>query len=207
MDQRRTIRLEPEPEPIPQPTPPRKSSRRISGKAIIIPSVTFLVGVVISVMSIVLYALSISGSVQPIVPVPPAQHGDIEVQVGTAYITHLVGRDLRSSGIGDVSHVVVTLAKGDQMTINGDDQVMFGFTRPFTIVVQPFVDACQLKVRVLRAELGGISITGFVAKFESQINQQLEGKSTNLPAGFIYCKTSVSTEPQGLHLTYSAKPV
>jgi len=205
MDQRRTIRLEPE--PIPQPTPPRKSSRRISGKAIIIPSVTFLLGVVIGVMSIVLYALSISGSVQPIVAIPPAQHGDIEVLVGTAYITHLVERDLRSSGIGDVSNVVVTLAKGDQMTINGDDQMVFGFTRPFTIVVQPFVDACQLKVRILRADLGGISITGFVAKFESQINQQLEGKSTNLPAGFIYCKTSVSTEPQGLHLTYSAKPV
>jgi hypothetical protein len=205
MDQRRTIRLEPE--PIPQPTPPRKSPRRISGKSIIIPSVTFLLGVVIGVMSIVLYALSISGSVQPIVPVPLAQHSDVEVQVGHAYITHLVERNLRSSGVGDVSNVVVTLAKGDQMTIHGDEQVMFGFTRPFTIVVQPFVDACQLKVRVLRADLSGISITGFVAKFESQINQQLEGKSTNLPAGFIYCKTSVSTEPQGLHLTYSAKPV
>src|SRR5437879_11981902 len=115
MDPRRTIRLEPE--PIPQPIPPRKSPRRISGKSIIIPSVTFLLGVVIGVMSIVLYALSISGSVQPIVPVPLAQHSDIEVQVGPASISHQVERNLRSSGLGAVSNVVATLAEGYPMTI------------------------------------------------------------------------------------------
>ncbi len=203
MDERHTIRLEPE--PVTNPLPPQKSTQRIS--TIIIPSVTFLLGAIFGVMSILLYALSISGTVQPLVPVPPPQSNAIKVQVGPIYLTQLVERDLRSSGMGNVSNVIVNLSQGDQMTINGDDQVIFGLTRPFTIVIQPLIDSCQLKVRVLHADLSGISITGFVSNFENQINQQLESKSPNLPAGFIYCKTSVSTDRQGLYLTYSAKPV
>jgi hypothetical protein len=205
MDERRTTRLEPE--PVTNPLPPQISPQRIPTRSIIIPSVTFLLGAIFGVLSIVLYALSISGTVQALVPVPPPQSSAIKVQVGPTYITQLVEKDLRSSGMGDVSNVVVNLSEGDQMTISGDDQIVFGLTRPFTIVIQPLIDACQLKVRVLRADLSGISITRFVSNFEGQINQQLESKSPNLPAGFIYCKTSVSTDRQGLYLTYSAKPV
>src|SRR2546426_677611 len=55
--------------------------------------------------------------------------------------------------------------------------------------------------------LSGIPITGFVSNFESQLNQQLESGPSNLPKGFVYCKTSVRTDPQGVYITISATPV
>ena len=129
------------------------------------------------------------------------------VQAGPAYITHLVDRGLRNSGMLNASHVLVTFERGDRMIITGDDQIAFGFSGHFTIVVQPLIASCGLKIHVLQANLAGIPVTGFVATFEDQVNQQLQSKPTTLPSGFVYCETSVRTDPQGLYLTISAKPV
>jgi len=107
----------------------------------------------------------------------------------------------------NASHVQVTFERGDRMIINGDDQIALGFTGHFTIVVQPLIASCRLKIHVLQANLAGIPITGFVAMFEDQVNQQLQSKPATLPSGFVYCETSVRTDPQGLYLTVSAKPV
>ena len=190
------------------PQPASQLPRRIQPwRHIIIPGITFLLGLVCGMIAILLFALSISGNGQVLTTPSPPGSSDIIVQVGPAYITHIVERDLRSSGLVNTQNVQVTLERGDQMTINGDERVLLGFTGHFTIVVQPLVDSCQLKMHVLHADIVGIRVTKFVANFESRTNQRLQNDSSNLPSGFEYCKTSVRTDPQGLYITYSAKPV
>jgi hypothetical protein len=173
----------------------------------VIPIVTFLLGIVVGVVAIVLYALSISGNGQVLSTPSPPQSSDLVIQVGPAYITHIVDTNLRAAGLVNASNVRVTLGGGDQMTIGGDYQLPFGLSRHFTVVLQPLIASCQLKVHVLQADLGSIPITVFVAAFEGQINAQIQSKPLNLPGGFEYCQTSVRTDPQGLYVTISAKPV
>src|SRR6266516_570281 len=184
--QRRTVELALE--------PAFQKPRRILLRRVVIPGITFLLGIVLGVLVIVLYALSISGNGQVLATPQPPNSSDIIVQVGPAYITHLVDKDLRASGLVNASNVQVMLERGDRMTISGDEKIAFGFTRHFTIVVQSLVASCRLKVHVLHADLGGIPITRFVAMFEDQINQQIQSQPTTLPAGFVYCETSVRTD-------------
>jgi len=189
---------------------PKSASRgplRLLAGRIVIPVVTFLLGIVVGVIAIVLYALSISGHGHVLSTPSSPQSSDLIVQVGPAYITHIVDSNLRAAGVVNASNVQVTLGHGDQMTISGDYQLIFGLSRHFTLVLQPLIASCQLKVHVLEADLGGIPITVFVASFENQINSQIQSKPLNLPAGFQYCETSVRTDPQGLYVTISAKPV
>jgi len=183
---------------------------------VIVPGVALVLGVGIGVVGLLLYALSLSTEGRVLVTPLPPPGGDIIVQVGTTYITRLLIKDLQSSDLpGSVENVRVMLADSDrihsaQMTIIGDEQIgVFGIgaTRPFTIVVQPFIRDCQLQVNVLHADFSGVTVTGFAATFEGQINQQLEVKPGGLPAGFQYCTTNVRTKPQALFLTYSATPI
>ena len=189
--------------------------RSPSGR-VIMPGIAFVLGLGVGVVALLLYALSLSTEGRVLVTPLPPPGGDIIVQVGPAYITRLVDRNLRNSGLpGNVENVRVSLADRDhihsaQMTITGDEKIGalgIGATRPFTIVVQPFLRACQLQVHVLHADFGGVTVTGFAATFEGQIDQQLEMKPGGLPAGFQYCATNVRTKPQGLFLTYSAMPI
>ncbi len=206
-----TVRLPPEVPPrSPRFARIRTRLRSRTGR-IILPSLTFLLGILIGVGAILLYALSIAGDGQILITSTSHEAGDIIVQVGPAYITHIVASDLQSSGLpGQVSNVKVTLARGDQITITGDDQFTLllgvGVTKHFTVVVQPLVNDCQLQMHVLHADLQGIAVTGFVANFEGQVNQQLQVKPTNLPKGFVYCATAVRTDPKEVFVTYSATP-
>lgn len=220
-----TIRLPPsqplQPQPVPppvrEPTPPRRRPARSrswlgsrTGR-IVLPSVALLLGILIGSGGLLLYALSIAGEGKVLVTPLPPSGADIVVQVGPAYITHLVDRNIRSSDLpGDVSNVRVQLARGDQMTITGDDQLgVLGVavTRHFTVVVQPAVGGCQLQMHILRADMGGIPVTGFVATFEGKINQDLKVNPDGLPKGFTYCTVAVRTDPKGMFVTYSAKPI
>src|SRR6266566_1791800 len=189
---------------------------RSRGGRVIVPGAALALGVGIGVVALLLYALSLSSEGRVLVTPLPPPGGDIIVQVGPAYITRLLDRDLRNSDLpGNVENVRVRLADSDhlhnaQMTITGDEQIStLGIvaTRPFTIVVQPFIRDCQLQVHVLHADFSGVTVTGFAATFEGQINQQLEVKPGGLPAGFQYCTTNVRTKPQALFLTYSATPI
>src|SRR6266550_1325610 len=155
---KRTVRLATE------PTPQKPRRRRIG--CFVIPGITFLLGILLGVTAIGLYVLSISAN-RTALPTPqPPQSSDIVVQAGPAYITHLVDRGLRSSGMLNASHVLVTFERGERMIITGDDQIALGFSGHFTIVVQPLIASCGLKIHVLQANLAGIPITGFVATFE-----------------------------------------
>jgi hypothetical protein len=175
---------------------------------IIIPLVALFLGIVVGVVSLLLYGLSGDGQA---LPVPGPGKTDISVVADKAFITSLITSKLRQSGLpGTVQNIQVDLAGGDQLTIDGDDgfNVMgIGFTKHFTVVVQPYISNCSLQIHVTHADLNSIPVTGFVSTFESIVNQQFQQKPTSLPQGFQYCATSVSTQPAGILLTYSAIPV
>jgi len=179
---------------------------------------TLIVGIALGVVGLLLYAFVFAAEGKALVTPLPPPGSDVVVQLGPAYITRLLGRDLSSvslPGGGHIENVRVKLADSDrthlaEITVTGDNQVsLFGIktTRQLTVIVQPFVNTCQLQVHVLHADVGGVAVTRlFTAAFEDQINQQLQIKLSSLPAGFIYCTTGVRTKPQGVFVTYSATP-
>jgi hypothetical protein len=167
-------------------------------------------GFVVGIAAVLLYTSSITNEGQPVTSEPSSANGAITVQVSAGYIAQLVEKTLGSSGIpGSVTHVRVTLAQKNSITVTGDDQLAImgvGVTRHFSLQLQAFVHSCQLQMHVLHADLGGIPLTGFVAAFESQINEQLQLDPSSFPKGFTYCVTDVRTRSQELLITYSAKP-
>jgi len=190
----------------PQPAPRQPGHNRI--RRIVFFSFTLLLGIVLGAIAVLLVELAISGDGQILTTAQPPSNSDIIVQAGINYITHLVDKELLASGMLNPSNVQVMMASGDQITINRDDEIIFGVTRHFSIVVEPLISSCQLQMQVIRADVAGIPVTGLVANFQTRINQSLLAKPDSLPAGFEYCKTSVRTDPKdGLFITYSAKPV
>ena len=184
---------------------PKRRSRHVL--RIILPIITLLLGIAIGIVSLFLIGLSGDGQT---LPVPGPGKTDISVVADKAFITSLVSKKLLQSGLpGTVRNIHVDLASGDQLTINGDDAfnvLGLGFTKHFTVVVQPYISNCALQIKVTHADLNSIPVTGFVSSFESNVNEQFQQKPASLPQGFQYCATSVSTQPAGILLTYSAIP-
>ncbi len=199
-------------QPQPAPSTPgfvryRSWMRSRTGR-IVIPLVTLWVGMVLGIATLFLYGLSGGGQ---IVIVPASTKGDIIVEIDRAFLTQLVTKNLRASGMpGQIENVEVDLAQGNQMTVNGDDRFSLlgvGVTKHFTFVVQPYVSSCFLQIHVVHADFSSIPVTGFTQTFENNINKQLRKKPEGLPNGFQYCTTGVRTEPVGMFVTYSARPV
>ena len=205
----------------PSPIPPRqrlagpRAWLRSRAGRVVIPIITLLLGITLGVLGLLLYASSIGTEGQVLVTPLPPPGGDIISQISPTYMARVVQIDLPNSGLpGDVENVRVQLADSDlihsvQVTITGDDQVgVLGFEmiRHMTVVEQLFVQNCQIQVNVLHADLGGIPVTGFVTAFEGQIDQQLQLKTNDLPPGFTYCVTAVSSKPDGVFVTISATP-
>jgi hypothetical protein len=184
----------------------RRWMRSRAGR-IVIPLVALFLGSIVGISSLLLYGLSGDGQA---LSVPGPGKTDISVVADKAFITSLITAKLRQSGLpGTVQNIQVDLASGDQLTINGDDAfniLGLGFSKHFTVVVQPYASNCSLQIHVTHADLSSIPVTGFVSTFESSVNEQFQQKPTSLPQGFQYCATSVSTQPAGLLLTYSAVP-
>src|SRR5438128_2330199 len=108
---------------------PRRPWRMI--RRIIFSIVIFLLGLVVGVMAVVTFLLAISGDGRVLSTSLPPSSSDITVQIGPAYLTHLVEKDLRASGIGDVQNVQVTLGRGDQVTIDGDTHIIMNLAQHF----------------------------------------------------------------------------
>ena len=174
-------------------------------------SMLFLIGLFVGVLGVLLYFLSISADLQPLSLPSTPQTGSIVVQVSNTYISQIVQKNIQSAGLpGQVQNIHVQLAHNQPITVTGDDVTSvlgINVTRHFTILLQPYIQLCQLHVHVLRADLSGIPVTGFVATFEGKINQQLQVKVSNLPQGFIYCTVGVHTETNAVFIVYSATPV
>lgn len=211
-----TIKLPPEPEPhSPVPVLRRLLSRlrswlRSRTGRVVFPIVTFVIGMLTTLLIVLLVASSLGGD-RAVVNNPTVSGGDIVIEIGTGYISHLVAQNLQTAGLpGTVKNVQVTLASGDQITVQGDDQFSLlglNFTRQFTVNLEPYTSNCQLQVRVTHADLSGIPVTSFIADFEGQINDQLRVNTSSLPSGFSYCDVGARTTPSGLFITYSAVPV
>ncbi len=212
LDERTSIPLA----PLPVQRKPRfdRTRRwlRSRGGRVVIPAVMLLLGIIVGVAVMLGYALSIAGSDTTLVRPPVPAGGDIVVQVGPAYITHLVEKNIQSAGLpGTISAIHVNLKHADQMTITGNDHfnivLGFGVTRTFTILLQPFVHACQLQMHVVHVDMDGIPVTGFAQNFEGKLNRQLLVKPSGLPPDFVYCTVAVRTETTGMFVTYSATPI
>ena len=193
---------------------PPQPQKRLDRSTLLLLGLALVVGIALGAGGVLSYFLSISGDRQ--IQTPPAvtlpgNSGAIVVQASSTYITQLIRKNIANSGLpGDVKNVQVKLVHKGPITVTGDDQFSFlgvNITRHFSLQVQPVVNACQLEVHVVRADLESIPVTGFVSTFEGQINQQLHVDTSNFPNGFKYCLTDVHTEPQGLFATYSATPV
>ncbi len=206
---------------VPQAPPPVHRKPRFAGTRrwlrsrsgrVVIPAVMFLVGAIAGVAVILVYVLSIAGSDTTLATPAAPTGGDIVVQVGPAYITHLVEKNIQSAGLpGTISAIRVNLKHGAQMTITGNDHynivLGFGVTRTFTILLQPFVRTCQLQMHIVHIDMNGIPVTGFAESFEGKLNRQLQVKPSGLPPDFVYCTVAVRTETTGMFVTYSATPI
>jgi hypothetical protein len=197
-----------------QTTPGKPRSARVRAwlnsrtARIVIPLIALLVGIVLGIAAIFLYGLTSEGQ---IVFVPSSVKGNIVVEADKAFLTQLVTKNLRDSGMpGQIENVQVDLSQGDQMTVNGDDGLNvlgIGVARHFTFVIQPYVTSCFLQIHIMHADFSNVPITGFTHIFESHINQELRMKPAGLPNGFQYCATGVRTEPSGMFVSYAAMPV
>jgi hypothetical protein len=175
---------------------------------ILIPLITLLVGIMLGITALFLFGES---SVGPINVVPASSRGDIIVEADRTFINQLVRNNLVSSGMpGQIQNVNVNLTRGSQMMVSGEDEFSIlgvQVVRPFTFIVQLYVNSCVLKIHIVHADFSNIPVTRFAQSFESQINQQLQKKPEGLPSGFQYCTTGVRTEPAGMFVTYSATPM
>ncbi len=168
--------------------------------------VILLVGLGLGCVMTIIGVLSLGGDSQPLLLSTSPTTGSIVTQIDSAYLTALAQKNLASAGLpGTISHVQVSLVQDGPITITGDDQFLL-ITNPFTIVLQPYVQSCEPRVHVLQAHLGLLNLTSFATTFESQINQQLQLKVTDLPSGFTYCAVGVHTTPQGISMVLSATP-
>jgi hypothetical protein len=165
------------------------------------------VGIALGITAIALFGES---GVGPIIAVPASSKGGIIVEADRSFITQLVTKNLKSSGIpGQIQNVNVILTQGSQMMVSGEDVFSIlgvPVIRPFTFNVQPYVSSCVLKIHIVYADFSNIPVTSFAQNFESHVNQELQKKPEGLPAGFQYCTTGVRTEPAGMFVTYSATP-
>jgi hypothetical protein len=174
---------------------------------IVVPIVALMLGIALGMLALLLYGITGEGQLL----VVPAGKGDIIVEADRTFLTQIVKINMNSAGMpGTIQNVDVTLAQGDQLTINGDDAFSLlgiGVTKHFVVVVQPYISSCVVQIHVVHADLDGIPVTGFAPAFESQINRQLAQQPSGLPKGFRYCAAAVRTQPAAMFVTYSATPL
>ena len=171
----------------------------------------FLLGIMLGILATLFFILFVGHDRIPIQTTSSSQPSSLTVQISSTYLTQLVSGKLKTSGLpGDISNVQVTLTNNNLIQVSGTDSVSvlgIGFSSPFALTLQPYTQSCQPKVRLIHADLGNIPVTNFTQNYEDQINQAIQLKSSDLPAGFNYCATSVHTQSDALSIVYSATPV
>lgn len=171
----------------------------------------FVLGIMLGILATLLFVVFGAHDNTPLPSVASPQNMSLTVQVESTYLTQLVSRELTTAGLpGDISNVHVTLTGDDRVVVQGDDTFnlfVTSVTQPFTVTLQPTIQACQPHVHVLHADLGTIPVTTFATNYESLINQKIQQKGSNLPSGFTYCAVGVRTAPEALYFTYLATPM
>lgn len=187
----------------------KNSNRNVSRRRWLLP-IVFVAGVIVGVVLLLLFLLVFSSDRVATHTPGTSSSGSITVEISRAYLASLITKQLKSSGLpGNVSNIQVALAQNNLVTVSGDDQVGIlglGVTKHFTLTLQLSVVVCQLHVTVIHADLDGIPVTGFVALFENELNQQLQSYQSGFPTGFTYCMSKVQTTTDTIMLVYSATP-
>jgi len=189
--------------------PPAKKRRPLR---IALALLTFILGIAVGIAAVLLLILAMSGTNPPITTAPP-QPGNITVQADATLIGPIAEKSLQDAGIpGKITNLQVQFDPGDQMTITGSYQynvLSVSVTQNITIVLQPYADACNLQIRILKADYGGIPITGFASIFEKQINDKLQQviPSTVLKGSYALCLSSVNTQTGSITLAFSVTPL
>src|SRR6266568_2481854 len=143
-------------------------------------------------------------------PIEPPAKKRRPLHIALALITFILGIAV---GIpGKITNLQVQFDPGDQMTITGSYQynvLSVPVTQNITIVLQPYADACNLQMHILKADYGSIPVTGFASIFEKQINDKLQQAipSTVLKGSYALCLSSVNTQTGSIILAFSATPL
>jgi len=193
-----STKLLPENQPLSESKPLRRGLRRLFRSVLI-----FFIGLIVGMLILSISLLSIGGSNAPLpVAATTNQSGNTIVHVDSTVLVPLVEKGWQQSNTpGSISQVQVQFVAGDLMTITGTYQIsMFGIslTRPFSIQVQPMAEKCSPQLHILHVSFSGIPITGFIASFEKNINQQLQQIAQSLAVKFTYCLTGMRTDSTGL---------
>ncbi|OLE06110.1 MAG: hypothetical protein AUG82_03890 [Ktedonobacter sp. 13_1_20CM_4_53_11] len=140
------------------------------------------------------------------------------LRIAFALLTFLIGIVVGGAAVlliifanGKISNIQVTFAEGSEMTITGQYQytvLNIPVTQQFTIVLQPGVDACKLQLHIIKANYGGIPVTGFATIFENTINQKLHDAipSTIANGTYAICMVGVHTQPNSITINFTATP-
>lgn len=192
------------------PTPPRSKRRGPSSGCFVGAIVlALLLGVVAGVLGSILYADSMAAK-SPISTSKADPNQAIVVQLSNDLITQVATKQLKNTSTpGTITNLKVSTPQEGQLLLTGDDQVSFlgiPITRSFRVTMQPYIDSCKPKLRVLSVDTGGIPVTGLVSNLEETLNSQLNVDLSSLLNGFTYCATGVSTNSKGMTVSYSVSP-
>jgi hypothetical protein len=189
----------------PSPSPAR-SVRRPWGYI----GAALVLGIIVGAIPFLLIFLLGGGDRPALSSSPSSGKEAVVVQLSKTFLTQLIQKKADFTGVpGTVSNIQITTMQPNSITVTADDQMSvlgIGTTKQFTLVLQPVVSNCAMRMHVLHADLQGVPVTNIAASFEEQINQQLSQSNSALPAGFTYCAIRVRTEAQALIVSYSATP-
>ena len=181
----------------------------VSG-CILLPTLTFLIGIAVGIVAVLLFILLISGNLPPVPVAMSAASptpGHVIVHIDAATITPLVEQSLQAAEIpGNITNVQVQFAEGEQMTVTGnyENSIMHvQVSNPFTIELQPLVNECQVQVHILHADFARVPVTRLAALFEDKLNQKMQFISKTTAGNITYCLTAIHTDPAGLSATFT----
>lgn len=169
-----------------------------------------VLGIIIGIVAVIGY-IAYSHDVTAPASQGAAGNNTLEIQLSQAYLSKLAEQNIHNANLpGTISNVQVKTSPGAPVVITANEQVnVFGLavTKPLTVNIQPYVQDCQLRVRVTHVDLAGIPLTTFASALENQLNQQPTVNNSTLPRGFKYCATNTHTDNTGVFVTFSATPV
>ncbi|HEY6406023.1 MAG TPA: hypothetical protein VIY29_01005 [Ktedonobacteraceae bacterium] len=199
---------EPSAPAAPAPLPARKKRHPFR---IALSTVTFLIGLAVGMAAVFLLILILPATKPPITA-PPPQTGNISVQADAALIGPIAQQSLQEAGIpGQISNLKIQFDLGDQMTITGSYQnsiLGVSLNQNFSIVLQPYTEACSLKMHILSANYGNIPVTSFASIFENTFNNALQQviPSTILHGSYALCISGVHTQTGHIIISITLAP-
>ncbi|HLZ59314.1 MAG TPA: hypothetical protein VKR06_20415 [Ktedonosporobacter sp.] len=203
-----------QPAPVPQPLPTndRSRNRLLTGCLSVL---LVLSGILVGVVGALFYVSANAADRQAPATSPLPTNAAITLEISPTYLTQVLQKQVKLPGVpGEIKNIRAKIESDGTITVTGDDQLTLFLgvttTRHVQLRLRPYVNACQLQMHVLHADLDGIpmpiSPATFYAELETQINQQMQVSPSQLPQGFTYCMTGVRAVPEGLFVTYSATP-